>query len=262
MFSRMRLSSTVSLAMVAQSMKYLGRPNVMIVEAQIRCAGWVNWMNLGCYTHRRAFLLIAAIAIIPLQLSISSTSVFANNTKVLQIVEGLNTTLLSIMQSAETLGYQGRYERLDEPLRQSFDFAFMTKIAVGRAWNDFDKEQRQQLIERFTKMSVATFAARFDGYSGEYFEIVGQKSGRKDTIIVDDRIIRPKDPPVGLNFVLKEQSDEAADEEWRIIDVMLDGKFSELARQRAEFSAVLKRGGYDELISALDERIEILNAES
>jgi hypothetical protein len=42
---------------------------------------------------------------------------------------------------------------------------------------------------------------------------------------------------------------------------MLDGKFSELARQRAEFTAVLKHGGYEELIAALDRRIAKLGAE-
>ena len=169
-----------------------------------------------------------------------------------EVVERVNTTLLDVMQSADEFGYRGRYQKLEATLKTSFDFAFMAKIAVGRNWNDFDKDQRRLLVERFTAMSIATFAARFDGYSGERFEIFGEKPGRRGTIVVDDRIIRPSDPPVGLNFVLRERSDG----DWRIIDVMLDGKFSELARQRAEFSSVLKRGGFDELITALDERIE------
>ncbi|MGI9509666.1 MAG: ABC transporter substrate-binding protein [Geminicoccaceae bacterium] len=176
------------------------------------------------------------------------------------VVQGLNTTLLDVMQSADALGYQGRYEKLDPVLRSSFDFTFMAKIAVGRAWNDFDQAQRDELVDRFTRMSVATFASRFDGYGGERFEIFGEKPGPRDTVIVDDRIVRPDDPDVGLNFVLKEKG-ETADAAWRIIDVMLDGKFSELARQRAEFSSVLKNGGYDELIVALDRRIAELAAD-
>lgn len=176
------------------------------------------------------------------------------------VVQRLNTTLLDVMQSAEALGYRGRYEKLDPVLRSTFDFAFMAKIAVGRVWNDLDQSERDQLVDRFSRMSVATFAARFDGYGGERFKIFGQRPGPRETVIVDDRIVRPDDPEVGLNFVLKERGD-AADAAWRIIDVMLDGKFSELARQRAEFSSVLKNGGYQELITALDQRIAALGAD-
>lgn len=217
---------------------------------------------MGSETHGRASPLAIILSImLPLLSSFPPAVATADDGNVREVVEGLNTTLLDVMQSADELGYEGRYEKLEPSLRASFDFAFMTKIAVGRAWNDLDSDQRRQLVERFARMSIATFAARFDGYSGEHFEIVGEKPGRRDTIIVDDRIVRPADPPVGLNFVLKQQADAAADRGWRIIDVMLDGKFSELARQRAEFSSVLKRGGYDELIAALDERIEALSVE-
>ena len=132
----------------------------------------------------------------------------------------------------------------------------MAKIAVGRTWNDLDQTQRDGLVERFSRMSIATFASRFDGFGGERFEIVGERPGPRETIIVDDQIIRPDKDPIGLNFVLRNRSKSKPD--WRIIDVMLDGKFSELARQRAEFSAVLKYGGYDELIAALDDRITAL----
>jgi phospholipid transport system substrate-binding protein len=190
----------------------------------------------------------------------SPTDLMAKDGSVHAVVERLNTTLLDVMQSADTLGYQGRYEKLDPVLRSSFDFGFMAKIAVGRTWNQLDRAMRGELVERFSQMSIATFASRFDGYSGERFEIFGEKPGPRGTIVVDDRIIRPEDPAVGLNFVLKEQADSDGKGGWRIIDVMLDGKFSELARQRAEFSAVLKKGGYDELIAALDERIADLGA--
>jgi len=196
-----------------------------------------------------------------LTFSVNATAPAANDGGVQAIVQRLNTTLLDVMQSADVLGYKGRYEKLDDVLRASFDFTFMAKIAVGRAWNEFDEARRADLVERFSQMSVATFATRFKGYSGERFEIFGEKPGPRGTVVVDDRIIRPNDPAVGLNFVLKEQVDAGSEANWRIIDVMLDGKFSELARQRAEFSSVLKNGGYDELIAALDQRIADLGGD-
>ena len=213
---------------------------------------------MGRRTHGWSRPLAVVLAIFLTSLAVPTSS-SAEDSGVQAIVQRLNTTLLDVMQSADALGYEGRYKKLDGVLRETFDFAFMTKIAIGRAWNELDADQRAQLVERFGRMSIATFASRFDGYSGERFEIFGERPGPRETVVVDDRIIREGKDPIGLNFVLRNRSRAEAD--WRIIDVMLDGKFSELARQRAEFSSVLKNGGYEELITALDDRIAALSAE-
>jgi hypothetical protein len=44
------------------------------------------------------------------------------------------------------------------------------------------------------------------------------------------------------------------------VDVLLDGKFSELARQKAEFAAVLRNGGVTDLKALLQEKIASLEA--
>lgn len=204
---------------------------------------------------------MVAWSILWILLSVPVVSAQVKEADVEQTVARLNTTLLEVMQSADVLGFKGRHERLASPLRESFDFEVMTKIAVGRPWNTFDDDQRQGLVQRFAEMSIATFAARFNGYSGETFEIIGQEEGRRNTITVYNQLNRPSDVPVALNFVLRQRSGDTTGIGWRIIDIILDGTFSELARQRAEFAAVLKRGGYDALIQSLDERIEALARE-
>src|ERR671915_842466 len=82
------------------------------------------------------------------------------------VVERLNGSLLEVMQEADRLGYEGRYERLEPVLAETFDFPFMAKVAVGRRWNELSEAQREQIVRLFSQMSVANFAARFDGYGG------------------------------------------------------------------------------------------------
>lgn len=170
-----------------------------------------------------------------------------------QVVGNLNAALLESMQNAAALGYEGRYRLLEPVLRQSFDFPFMTRIAVGRAWADLTPAEQQRIVDLFAEMSIASFAARFDGFSGERFAIIDQRPGPRDAVVVESEIQRPDDTPVGLHYVLREFGDG-----WRIIDVLLDAKFSELARQRSEFAAVLKSGGLPDLISSLEHKIEQL----
>jgi phospholipid transport system substrate-binding protein len=170
------------------------------------------------------------------------------------VVEGLNAALLESMRNAQELGYAGRHQLLAPVLRQSFDFPFMTRIAVGRAWTDLSAAQRAQIVDLFAEMSIASFAARFDGFAGERFEVVDQRPGPRDAVVVESQIVRPTDGPVGLHYVLRESEDG-----WRIIDVLLDAKYSELARQRSEFTAVLKSGGLPDLIATLEHKIQELS---
>lgn len=171
------------------------------------------------------------------------------------VVEQLHATLLEVMQDAERLGYAGRYDRLRPVLQGSYAFAPMARIAAGRTWSELSETQRARMVELFARMSIATYAARFDGYGGERFEITGETSAPRDGVVIESRIVRPADEPVGLHYVMRR-----FDGGWRIVDVLLDGKFSELARRRAEFSAVLRDGGFPALAESLERRIAALES--
>jgi phospholipid transport system substrate-binding protein len=173
-----------------------------------------------------------------------------------QVVERLHATLLEVMQNADQLGYEGRYQRLEPVLEESYDFPFMIRIAVGRTWRELDESRRAEITELFTEMSIANYAARFDGYGGERFEILGEQPAPRDAVLVQSRIVRPDDEPIELNYLLKEFEDG-----WHIIDVLLDARYSELARQRAEFAAVLRDGGVPDLAATLERKIAQLTGE-
>lgn len=173
------------------------------------------------------------------------------------MIERLNAALLDVMRNAADLGYEGRYEELEPVLEESYDFPFMIRIAVGPAWRELGDDQRGRITELFTAMSIATYAARFDGYRGERFEILGDEPAPRDTVLVHSRIVPSRDEPVELSYLLKK-----FDGDWRIIDVLLDARYSELARQRAEFAAVLRSGGVPDLMASLERKIAQLTAES
>ncbi len=165
------------------------------------------------------------------------------------LVEQLNGVLLEAMRNADSLGYEGRYDLMRPTLTQTFNFPVMAQITSGTSrWRDFTQDQRQRLVESFSRMSIATFASRFDGYGGEHFEVVDAQPQRNDRILVRSRLVRTDgEPPVELNYLFQEFGDG-----WRILDVYLDGIYSELSRQRSEYAAILNRGGVEALIQEID----------
>ena len=102
-------------------------------------------------------------------------------------------------------------------------------------------------------MTIATYANRFDGFSGQSFEIDPEVQPRNTGRIVRTKIVRPKDEPVTLNYLMR-----GAGDTWKVVDIYLSGTISELATQRSEFSAILKAGGPAALIESLRQQIDRL----
>ena len=172
------------------------------------------------------------------------------------IVGRLNAVLMEVMQQADELGFSGRYDRLAPVLSEAFNFSLMARISVGRHWRKLENSDRDRLVDVFGRLSIATFAARFDGYSGERFEVLGENPALRKAILVRNRLIKNDGEAVEINYLLK-----TAKGRWRVVDVFLDAKYSELAMKRSEYGAVIKNAGFDELIRRLNEKIATLAAE-
>ena len=196
-------------------------------------------------------------AVLVLACGISTTAPAAEPGSPQAVVERIDATLIGVMKEADELGYRGRFAKLEPVLDHSFDFGFMARVSVGKHWRDLDEAQRAELVEAFRRLSTATFAARFDGYSGQRFEVTGEEDRPRDTKLVLNTLHLGGGDSVAINFLLRR-----SDDRWRVIDVYLDAKFSELATKRSEFTSVIDREGFESLIRAIDERIERLASQN
>ncbi|MEQ8968033.1 MAG: ABC transporter substrate-binding protein [Azospirillaceae bacterium] len=165
------------------------------------------------------------------------------------VIDRLHDALLGVMREADTLGFEGRFERLRPVLAAVFDFESMARFTIGRAnFEALGAEEQARLVDRFAAMSTANYARGFDGYSGQSFVTEGASDGPRGVTIVRSRLERPADDAVRLNYVLR-----PIDGQWRVIDVLLDGSISELARRRSEISSIYAAQGYDGVIESLEE---------
>ncbi len=169
-------------------------------------------------------------------------------------VRSFDDALLDTMQHATELGKKGRYDRLEPVVRQAFDAGFMTRMAVGSTWNSISPEQQQRATEAFVHYITATYADRFDGFSGEKFETTGVQPSGFGTV-VNGRIVQSNGDAVEIDYLVKHNGDL-----WQIGDVYLTGTVSQLATLRSEFSGVITSHGIDGLIATLNKKAEILVA--
>ncbi len=178
-----------------------------------------------------------------------------------EVVERLNAALIEVMQEADALGFQGRYERLAPVLSAAFDFPLMARISAGKHWRAWDEVLRARFVAAFGNTSIATYAARFDGYGGERFEVLGEQPGLRQTVLVRNRLVKSDGAAVAIDYLLKAGPGDSKDG-WRVVDVFLDGKYSELALKRSEYGAVIKNDGVETLIRRLGDQAARLAAEN
>jgi phospholipid transport system substrate-binding protein len=160
------------------------------------------------------------------------------------------STLLTVMRDARALKYAGRRDILRKQLFDVYHLPVMARIAVGSHWRKLTPAQQTQLVTHFSRLTLATYASRFSGWSGEKFEMRGVQPVRDKTVLVKTAIIRPNDEPVEINYLMRKF--QAG---WKVIDVFLKASYSELATKRSEYSSVLRRRGFDALISELDAKV-------
>jgi phospholipid transport system substrate-binding protein len=174
-----------------------------------------------------------------------------------ETVERVNDALLHVMRNAEEMGLQGRRAYLAPVITEHFDLPAMTKLAVGRHWEKFDPSEQDELVERFTDLSISTFAARFDGYSGQDWSIAGTRDTRRGGVLVQNRLVQPDGETIPIDYLMHRDEDGA----WRILDVYLDGSISELALRRSEFAGVIKSNGVDALLEQIAQKVDRLNSQ-
>lgn len=201
---------------------------------------------------RRFALLLSAGLLFGVSIMLAQAQIVEADPAVTRI-RAFYDSLLAVMKQADRPGMQGRYDKLTPAIRGTFDFAAMTRIAVGPDWNGIAPGQQSELIESFARMTIATYANRFDGYSGERFEVEPASEGRSTGRIVHTKLVPSTGEPVTLNYLMRGSGDN-----WRIVDVYLTGTISELATRRSEFTAILKAGGPQALIESLRKQADRL----
>ncbi|GEP05086.1 MlaC/ttg2D family ABC transporter substrate-binding protein [Methylobacterium oxalidis] len=143
---------------------------------------------------------------------------------------------------------KARFDAIASPMRESFDFAGMVRVAVGTKWKSLTPDQQSALTDAFAQHFIATYATRLSEAIGGKFEVNPKSETRGGSRVVRTRVANASGDDSDVDFVVNAQG--------RIQDVLLNGNVSEIAAQRTSFSEPLKAGGPDALLKFLRERTD------
>ena len=203
-------------------------------------------------------IVLLRVCILFVSLGYYSTGSYASEIQPTKVISDFHESLLQVMKKSKSLNAKERYEKLEPALDRAFEFGIMIRLASGTAWNKTNKLGKDNLTQAFRKMSIATYAYRFKGYSGQRFETIRTDPGSRGTQIVLTQIISPqenkRDNIIKLAYVTKKLGST-----WKIIDILLNGSISEISVRYSEYRAILKGAkGASSLAGMLNKKADAL----
>jgi phospholipid transport system substrate-binding protein len=140
-------------------------------------------------------------------------------------------------------------ELAEQKVLPHFDFERMTRLAVGRNWQQATPEQRQALVKEFRTLLVRTYSTSLTAYRDQKIEVKPLRMNPSDKeVVVRTQVIQPGGPPIPIDYAM-----EKTDTGWKVYDVIIDGA-SLVTTYRGSFNDIIQKQGVDGLVKTLQER--------
>ncbi|HYC34886.1 MAG TPA: ABC transporter substrate-binding protein [Usitatibacter sp.] len=168
------------------------------------------------------------------------------------MVKRVTDEILTIVRADKDLqaGNQRKVVELAEAkVLPHFDFARMTRLAVGRNWQQATPEQREALTREFRTLLVRTYSSSLSAYRNQTIEVKPLKStpGDKEAT-VRTAVIQQGGPSIPIDYSM-----EKGDSGWKVYDVVIDG-VSLVTTYRGSFNDQIQKSGIDGLLKTLRDR--------
>jgi phospholipid transport system substrate-binding protein len=130
-----------------------------------------------------------------------------------------------------------------------FDFTRMTRLAVGKNWQQANDAQKESLTKEFRTLLVRTYSTSLAAYRNQTIDVKPLKMAAGDKeVTVRTQVVQPGGPPIPIDYAM-----EKADSGWKVYDVVIDGA-SLVTTYRSSFNDQIQKGGIDGLVKTLAER--------
>ena len=168
------------------------------------------------------------------------------------VVAELHAGLMSVSNAFAGAPIEARYAALEPVIMETHDLPYIARFAMRRYWADLADQQRSEYLNVFARLSIATYASRFQGLRQDAFAISGQTATPRGHMEINSTLLPDDGPPLEFVYVLHRSG-----EDWRIINIIVDG-VSDLALKRAEYQRVFSDTDFSGLMDYLSAQVSTI----
>ena len=187
-------------------------------------------------------LLLLSSLVLAAELTPPDEMVKANTTEVLEIIKK--------DQDIQAGNKKKVKELVEAKVLPHFDFTRMTRLAVGRFWNQATPVQQQALVNEFRSLLVRTYSASLSSYRNQQIDYKPLKMSPADTDVVVKTVVHQSNggQSIPIDYSLAKTADG-----WKVYDIVVDG-VSLVVNYRSSFAHEIQQGGIDRLIHTLQAK--------
>ncbi|MEE8618251.1 MAG: ABC transporter substrate-binding protein [Nitrosomonadaceae bacterium] len=145
-------------------------------------------------------------------------------------------------------------ELVESKILPHFNFARMTRLAMGKNWSKAAPQQQQELEKQFRTLLVRTYYKALSVYSHHTIKVTPLKAIAGDYATVKTQVIQTHSKPVSIDYSMEKTSNG-----WKVYDITVAG-ISLVINYRSSFNSQIRRGGIEGLLKTLAEKNRMLDA--
>jgi len=169
-----------------------------------------------------------------------------------KFIEILGQRAVDVLKDKVNTTFAMREAAFRDLLVDGFHMPTISRFVIGRYWRSASEQQREDYNAVFVDFITRVYAARFDAYNGEVFNIleVREESESADSI-VRTNITRPSGgAAIDIDYRVRKIG-----EAYKVVDVNVEG-ISMLHTHRVEFASVINKKGMDGFLDMLHTRVD------
>jgi phospholipid transport system substrate-binding protein len=169
-----------------------------------------------------------------------------------ELVKNTATEVLTIIKQDKDIqsgNTQKVVELVDAKVLPHFDFTRMTRLAVGRSWNQASDAQKEQLIKEFRTLLVRTYSVSLAQYKNQTIDYKPLKVAPDDKeVTVKSSVNQPGAQAIPIDYRMEKTADG-----WKAFDIAVEG-VSLVTNYRSSFNSIVQQSGIDGLIKSLVDK--------
>lgn len=193
------------------------------------------------FTSMRIVTRLVAVVL----LMVLASPALAARTPTDTVKDAINQVIAEL--KGHSLEREQRWASIGRIINDRFDFRSMSQSVLATNWQEATSEEKRQFVEYFSQYLEDTYRTKIESYSDQRVEYLAEQV-RKDRATVDTAVVT-SDKRIPITYRLKLTKGE-----WVAYDVVIEG-VSLVNNYRSTFSAIVKAGGMDGLLTDLEGRI-------
>jgi phospholipid transport system substrate-binding protein len=158
--------------------------------------------------------------------------------------------VLAILQEPSLKGESKQKERRDQ-LRSvifaRFDFSEMARRSLGPEWRRRSPAEQQEFVNLFTDLLQESYIGTIESYNGDKV-LYNRELQDQDNAEVQTTLTTRSEAAYSINYRLR-----LVGKDWKVYDVVVEN-ISLVNNYRSQFSRVIGRSSYEELVRAMKEK--------